>query len=298
MAKRGLFVGLATIDILYTLNDFPSENSKVVAQSQQILAGGPATNAAITFAFLGGSATLAAPVGRHTLGSLVREECRQYGVTLIDLVPDSDEIPPVSSVLVDRKGQRRVVSVNATRTTVQRFAADPVTMAEVSILLVDGHAMSAGLNWAQAAKAEGVTVVLDAGSWKPETDKLLKSVDYAICSADFIPPGCKNEDEVIQYLLASGIGNIAVTHGADPVRFVSLTSRGIVDVPAVEAVDTMGAGDIFHGAVCLFLAEGFAFEDALREAGKVASESCHYHGTRRWMETKDRETIAFPMQRS
>jgi len=284
MTRRGVFVGLATVDVIYNVIEFPSGNCKSVAQSQEILPGGPATNAAITFSFLGGEATLAAPVGRHPLASLVREECRRYGVALIDLAPDTDEIPPVSSVWVDRKGQRGVVSVNSTRTAVQRCEVDPSNLSEISVLLIDGHAMKACLAWATVARSAGVRVVFDGGSWKPETETLLKSVDTAICSADFLPPGCTREDEVIQFLRACGVANVAITHGADPVRFVSGDSTGSIDVPRLEAVDTMGAGDIFHGAFCFYVSEGCAFEDALAKAAKIASESCRYRGTRRWME--------------
>ena len=58
----GIFVGLSTIDLIYTVDEFPSANAKAVARSQAILAGGPATNAAITFSHLGGEATLVSPL--------------------------------------------------------------------------------------------------------------------------------------------------------------------------------------------------------------------------------------------
>jgi sugar/nucleoside kinase (ribokinase family) len=54
-------------------------------------------------------------------------------------------------------------------------------------------------------------------------------------------------------------------------------------VPQVEVVDTMGAGDVFHGAYCYFASTGRGFIESLAEAAKVASESCRYAGTREWM---------------
>jgi sugar/nucleoside kinase (ribokinase family) len=285
MANRGVFVGLSTVDVIYNLNDFPLENQKVVAQSQEVLVGGPATNAAITFGFLGGTPTLATPVGRHALASLVREECRRYGVQLIDLTPETEEIPPISSVWVDRAGQRRVASVNTTRTKIQRWEADAAVLAGIDIVLVDGHAMEAGLSWAQAARSAGATVVFDGGSWKPRTDELLKSVDIAICSADFLPPSCADEDHVIRYLRSCGVSKAAISHGADRIRFVAGELTGAIEVPHVEVVDTMGAGDILHGAFCFFMSDGCGFEESLRKAAEIASESCRYHGTRRWMES-------------
>jgi sugar/nucleoside kinase (ribokinase family) len=79
--------------------------------------------------------------------------------------------------------------------------------------------MQACLAWASAARALGTPVVLDGGSWKAGTDRLLNCVDTAICSADFLPPGCAGEDDVLPYLQRAGVGQIAVTHGAGRVRY-------------------------------------------------------------------------------
>lgn len=284
MTTQGIFVGLSTIDIIYNMDEFPARNKKAVAQSQEIVVGGPALNAAIAFSFLGGSTTLVTPVGQHTLGALMKEDCERYNLELIDLTPDSHETPPISSVWVDRQGQRSVVSVNASRTRIPLCDVLTTTLSKAQIVMVDGHAMSACVSWARAARLAGIKVVLDGGSWKPGTDELLGSIDTAICSNDFLPPGCSSEDEVSQYMRASGVKNIAITRGADPVRYASGSSTGIVEVPRVEAVDTTGAGDIFHGAFCFFVSTGYPFSGALREAARIASDSCRYPGTRKWME--------------
>ncbi|MBS1804161.1 MAG: sugar kinase [Acidobacteria bacterium] len=284
MKAKGIFVGLSTIDIIYTVAEHPAPNKKIAAESQQIIVGGPATNAAITFAFLGGRTTLVAPVGRHSLANVVREECSHSGIELIDLAPDSQDPPPMSSVWVDSEGQRSVISANAAGRIIPAAVADHERLAGASILMVDGHAMQACKTWAEAARSAGTLVVLDGGSWKPGTDAMLRNVDVAICSADFLPPGCATEDEVIDCLLASGVHSIAITHGASPIRFVSDSGSGFIDVPRVECVDTTGAGDIFHGAFCFHRANGCTVQDALQRAAIVASESCRYRGTRQWMQ--------------
>jgi sugar/nucleoside kinase (ribokinase family) len=143
--------------------------------------------------------------------------------------------------------------------------------------------MQACLTWSRAARAQRIPVVLDGGSWKDGTLELLKGVDFAICSADFMPPGCSSEDEAIMHLRACGVRNIAITKGAEPVRFVAGGASGAVDVPRVEPVDTMGAGDIFHGAFCYFYSFGCEFQEALRRAARIAAQSCRFHGAREWM---------------
>jgi len=94
---------------------------------------------------------------------------------------------------------------------------------------------------ARAARSAGIPAVLDGGSWKPGTDELLRHVDIAICSADFLPPGCSSEEEVIGFLSRRGVGKIAITLGAEALRFVSGVRSGTIEVPQVDAVDTMGA---------------------------------------------------------
>ena len=126
-------------------------------------------------------------------------------------------------------------------------------------------------------------MILDGGSWKPGTERLLENVDVAICSADFLPPGCSTSDEVTNYLRASGVARIAITHGADPIQAVSGIGLNDIQVPKVEALDTTGAGDVLHGAFCFYYSGGCGFEEALRRAALVASESCRYRGTREWM---------------
>jgi sugar/nucleoside kinase (ribokinase family) len=280
---NGIFVGLSTVDIVYGVDEFPAPNSKIVACSQEVFAGGPATNASIAFGYLGGKATLVTAVGNHAVASAITEELRRSSIELIDLNPEFDRAPVISSVTVNRKGERNVVSANATRVRALPAQIDEAVLEQASVVLVDGHFMEACQSWARAARARGIPVVMDGGSWKDGTGELLQSVDTAICSADFKPPGCASEEEVFRYLKERGVAKIAITHGAEPVRFVSGAAEGSVRVPRVELVDTMGAGDIFHGVFCYYASTGRGFKEALEEAARVATESCRSNGTREWM---------------
>ncbi len=279
----GIFVGLSTVDVVYSVEEFPPANSKIVARSQDVFAGGPATNASIAFGHLGGKSTLVTAVGRHPLASAIIGDLRQHSVQLIDLNPDFDQPPAISCVTVNRNGERNVVSANATRVTAEPAEVNEAILEEASVVLVDGHFMQACQVWSKAARSRGIQVVLDGGSWKAGMDELVKTVDTAICSADFMPPGCVTEHDVLKFLLDHGVKNIAITKGAEPIRFMSNGSFGMVPVPQVRLVDTMGAGDIFHGAFCYFASNGSVFEEALRSTARVASESCRFRGTREWM---------------
>ena len=278
-----VFVGLSTIDVVYGVDEFPAANTKVEASSQEVFVGGPATNAAITFAQLGGEPALVTAVGRNTLAIVVREELKKHKVQLVDLNPEFEGVPPLSSVTVDRNGNRNVVSANAIRVAIPPVKVETSLCEGARVVMVDGHFMEACQAWAGAAKARGKPVVLDGGSWKDGMEELLKSVHTAICSADFLPPGCASSDEVMAFLKSRGVANIAITGGAESIHFISGPSSGTIGVPQVEVVDTMGAGDILHGAYCFYASTGHGFIESLAEATKVASESCRYAGTREWM---------------
>lgn len=287
----GIFVGLSTIDIVYRVEKFPAPHTKIAAQSQDIFVGGPSTNAAVAFAHLGGAASLVTAVGRHALADVIRKDLEAHAVRLLDLNPSFDALPAISSVCVDAAGRRSIVSANAARIDVTATNVDLHALENARVVLVDGHFMQSCQTWAAAAHERGTPVVLDGGSWKDGTEELLASVSIAICSANFRPPGCSNEEKTVRYLKQHGVKHIAISNGADPVLFESGSSSGTLRVPQVAAVDTMGAGDILHGAFCFFVSIGHGFVEALSEAAQIASESCRYHGTREWMQHVTAEAL-------
>src|SRR5580700_4108226 len=99
---QGVFVGLSTIDIVYSVDVFSSGNVKINANSQDVFVGGPATNACIAFASLGGRASLVTAVGRHSLTRVIKDELGMYSIQLVDLNSSFDAVPVISSVSVDR----------------------------------------------------------------------------------------------------------------------------------------------------------------------------------------------------
>lgn len=284
---RGLFVGLSTVDIVYPVDDLPPRNVKISVPSQQIAAGGPATNAAITFAFLGGTSALVSAVGSHPLSAVIRQDLDHFAVSLHDIAGEQSEAPPISSILVIRaSGERTVVSANAAAFPALRVQCDPDWFEGVSLVLVDGHYMSLCTTVAEQARSRGIPVVLDSGSWKEGMAGLLRNVDIAICADDFRPPGCRDDRTVLDFLAGYGITRAAITRGAARICYLCDGTFGSIAVKQIQAVDTLGAGDIFHGAFCYWACQpGHSFVESLTFAAHVATQSCLHPGTRLWMET-------------
>ena len=285
-SKQGLFVGLTTLDCLYQADHPPTADEKVVASKSLLVAGGPATNAAVAFAQLGGrggnQAVLASAVGEHPLTALLREDLQDHGVTLADLAPKRQAPPPVSSIVVsEATGERAVVAANAVGMQGEVSQVSPDILAGISIVLIDGHQMAVGAQIAQWAKAKQIPVVVDAGSWKPDFETVLTLADGVVASAKFLPPGCATADDVFAYLQGLGVPQVAITRGAEPILYRDAENSGEIEVPKIRAVDTLGAGDIFHGAFCHFYRRHL-FEETLLKASRSASFACQYWGTRDW----------------
>ncbi len=283
MGRRGLFVGLVTLDLVYLTADLPDKNQKIVASDYIVAAGGPATNAAVTFSYLGNQSMLLSVVGAHPLKNLILTDLESHGVVTRDLDPSQSQPPPVSSIIVTQAtGERAVISINALKSQVERDRIPADILQGVDIILIDGHQMEVGIAIAEIAKASKIPVIIDGGSWKSGFERVLPFVDYAICSANFYPPNCNSAAEVFTYLEAAGIPHIAITHGNNPIQCLSHGRTSALEVPQIKAVDTLGAGDVFHGAFCHHICcENFT--NALASAADVASYSCQFFGTRRWM---------------
>jgi sugar/nucleoside kinase (ribokinase family) len=90
---------------------------------------------------------------------------------------------------------------------------------------------------------------------------------------------------VFEFLAAQNIRQLAITSGASPIRTLEHGRPGRIAIEQMRPTDTLGAGDIFHGAFCYYICEpGASFRDALARAARVASFSCRFPGTRSWME--------------
>lgn len=281
---NGLFIGLTTLDLIYLTDHFPHSNEKIVAIDETISAGGPATNAAITFKYFGNQATLLSVIGNNPISQLIYAELNDHSIDIFDLNPYQQKPLSTSSIIVSKAtGERAVVSVNATQSkAIVNNRLFLKKLQDIDVILVDGHQISTSIIIAKEAQRLKIPVVLDGGSWKPELLKVLPYVNYAICSENFYPPNCLNSLDVFHYLKEIKIPYIAITKGENPVQYWTKEESGNVEVSNIKAVDTLGAGDIFHGAFCHFILK-HNFKDSIAKASQVASIACQYFGTRQWM---------------
>lgn len=272
--------GLTTLDVTQTVDRVPGPDEKVTGRGLEVDFGGPAANAAAVAVALGVPARLVTAIGSGALGHVVRARLEAAGVEVVDLLEGQDVDPPVSTVLVTAAtGERAVVSVNDTRA--RELAPVPEGVLEgVGTLLLDGWLAQAAAPLAWSARGAGLRVLLDGGSVKPGTAEILASCEVAVLSADFHLP----EGDDLALVAALGPRLVARSAGPGPVEVLEDGVRRTVPVrPAARVVDTLGAGDVLHGALAAawdrWPGEAFA---ALAFATRVATASVEHPGARGW----------------
>lgn len=281
----GIFVGLCTLDVIQQVDHLPGVNEKVTARQQVLAAGGPATNAAVTFAALGGRAVLVTALGTRAMADLARYDLHEHGVEIVDVTPADRDRLAISSVLVSaRTGERAVVSTDAGPRPVDVVPDLDPWLTSADVVLVDCHHPALAERAAAVASRSDVPLVVDGGRWRPVMETVLPHAQTVICSADFRYPGTADTTTSAQHLVSMGVPDVVVTHGPDPVIWWHGANKVSVPVPAVVAADTAGAGDVFHGAYCYYATQpGRTIEQRLRAAAEVAAVKCAHFGTRSWL---------------
>jgi sugar/nucleoside kinase (ribokinase family) len=254
----------------------------------------------VTFAFLGGRATLLTGLGRSSRADSLRADLRRAGVRLIDAAGDDDDSEPALTFV--RPDTRHTDHAEAPLEAYYirsppgtRLSPPPsldTLVTESRAVLVDSHHPDLANAAVRAAREHRRLCLVDGRDWKKVTPHLLPFADVAVCSA-----GSRLRDhhrrvpkDTLGFLLDSGASWAVITDGPRPIRWASRahgTQPGI-PVPEVAVTNALGAGDIFCGALTHAVAALPAVDDdsfgtALQSAAQVAAHSCQSFGTRAWM---------------
>jgi sulfofructose kinase len=257
----------------------PGPDEKSVATGFLGCGGGPAANAAVAVARLGGRAGFAGYLGRDAFGEKHLDELRHEGVDT-SLVVRGPAPTPISTVLVKPDGSRSLVNYRADTPPV---SVDALNLSHLRFrtLLVDGHEPELALVLLDVARRLGVPVVVDAGSVHEGTRRLVSLADHLVCSEKFATEYTGEPDPVNAARALRAVSpSVVVTLGERGLIWNAGSATGRQSAFVVDAIDTTGAGDAFHGAFALGLARGLRWEETLRFAGAVAALCCTRLGAR------------------
>jgi sugar/nucleoside kinase (ribokinase family) len=282
MALNILCAGIAVQDIVMRVEHFPAPGAKIYASDYLITGGGCAANAAVTVARLGGQTQFAGPLGddkdeasRAIVAGLVRETIDCGGVVR---VPGGSA--SVSLILLDAAGEKEIATRRGEGLE-DTTPADPAALAAAAdAVLVDNRFPAFVTPICRAAAARGIPVVIDLDQATAPDHLLLKLGTHVIASAEGLRGTFKTQDLklALPQLAAHLKGFVAVTDGPDGIYFMKGDEVRHMPAFKVETVDTLGAGDAFHGAFTLALAEKGDVIQAMRFATAAAAIKCTRFG--------------------
>jgi sulfofructose kinase len=278
----GVFcLGIATLDYVYSVETMPTRGEKYRSRGLTVVGGGCAGNASVAIARLGGRCWLATRLADDLTGDQIVADLAAEGVETRFARRAAGLRSPVSAILVDAEGERMVISYS-----------DPAMPEDTGWLpqaLPEGAgAVLADTRWGEGALAAlalardaGVPGVLD-GDRKPPHPDLIATASHVAFSAQALREVAGEDDP---RLGLARIGRnlptwLAVTLGKEGVLFLEDGEVAHLPAFAVETVDTLGAGDVWHGAFALALAEGQGERAAIRFASAAAAIKCTRFGGR------------------
>ena len=279
-APRILCAGIIVLDEVFRVDEFPRPDGKVQAKDFFVVNGGCAANAAVAIARLGGRAFLAGPMGGpageddngdRVLKALTRERvdcsaCQRIGGLATAL----------SAIFMNARGDRTIVTYRD-----QRIAAtvprDPsAVVAGVDAVLADNRYPDFVRPICEAARRRNLPVVLDGDRPTVEDDPLFGIASHVVFSWECLreTTGVADLGEGLQRIADGTDAFLAVSNGPDDIVYLDRGRVLRLPVFNVAAVDTLGAGDAFHGGFVLALAEGRSEVEAMRFGAAVAGIKC------------------------
>lgn len=279
-APRILCAGIIVLDEVFRVDEFPQPDGKVQAKGFFVVNGGCAANAAVAIARLGGRAALAGPMGGppgedengdRVLKALARENVDCTACQRIDGLGTA-----LSAIFMNARGDRTIVTYRDERIA----AAAPVdperVVSTADAVLVDNRYPEFVGPICEAGRRHNLPVVLDGDRPTVENDPLFRIASHVVFSWECLRETTGVTDLGAGLLRIAGKTDafLAVSDGPDDIVYLDRGRVRRLPVFKINAVDTLGAGDAFHGGFVMALAEGRSEVEAMRFGAAVAGIKC------------------------
>lgn len=289
-----LCIGHSAYDVTLPLEGFPLENSKYGIKSKIEGGGGPAGNAAYLLSKWGVPTAYIGLLGNDIYGEKILKEFQSVGTDMSMAEIAEDYPTPYSTILVNVENASRTI-INSKKPYPQLdISEDKLKQINPKVILFDGHELKASIKALDLFPQ--AKTILDAGSVREGTLALAKKVDYLIVSENFALTYCEMDSMENEKDYKESIDKLK-TLNKEGIIVVTLGERGLIyeeedivktlDAYDVEAIDTTGAGDIFHGAFAYGLVKGYSLIDNLKLSSKTSAISVQTLGGRQSIPDKD-----------
>ena len=282
-----MLIGVAALDFVFAVPAFPEKAMKYRAEGAEIVVGGGAANAALAVSRLGGTAHLGARLGEDQIADIFLSLLAPEGVRtdLVQRTPGARS--SFSSIYIDTDGERQIMNFRGSDLAGDTGWIDDTP--EVQAVMTDTRWGAGAIRVLELASERGVPGVVDAEA--PMDKEMLSPASHVAFSLQGLMSFAKGDTPQEALLEADGMlpGWVCVTDGADGAYHVE--DGAVVNTPgfAVDVKDTLGAGDVWHGAFSLALAEGRNESESIRFANAAAAIKCTTFGGLRGC--PDRDTV-------
>ena len=274
--RKPLVVGLGQccLDILGQTNSYPELDQKAELNSLLIQGGGPVATALVTLARLGVPVALVGAVGDDAFGRQIRQGLEDEGVDCRYLLQSPEASSQVAFVSVDAEGHRNIFWHRGTAHLAVPESFPTVLSSSARILHLDGLHLGPAIAAAKVARSKNIVTLLDAGTLRPGIEKLLPLIDHLVVSEKFARQASNYDDPeaALKHLSGYGAATITITYGSSGSLSMDVGGQTFRQ-PAfrVNAIDTTGCGDVFHGGYIYGLLQNWPLQQTVRFAAACAA---------------------------
>jgi sulfofructose kinase len=280
---RILCIGMPVRDLTFRVTGVPARGSKENATYFEEICGGNALNAAIGIVRLGGRASVCGPMGdiRETSARYIFDKLAQEGIQTNHIVHMPGLVTPISTIMIDPSGERTIVTFRDPELWKVRLPAPATLLEDCAAILTESRCAEFCTDLCAEARRRGIPVIVDVDRAMSLREGLLTASSHLVFSSEPLQETADVADDgaALKKIARLTPSFLAGTRGAKGTIWLD-EQQNLQETPAfpVHTVDTLGAGDVFHGAFALAITEKQELRAALRFASAAAALKCTRFG--------------------
>jgi sulfofructose kinase len=280
---RILCIGMPVRDLTFHTPSVPGRGSKENATSFDEICGGNALNGAIGIVRLGGRASICGPMGdaKETSSRFIFEQMAHEGIETKQLIPMPGLVTPISAVMIDPSGERTIVTFRDPKLWHVKLPDFDTLLNDCDAILTESRCAEFCTELCAEAVRRGIPVIVDVDRAMSLREGLLNASTHLVFSSEPLQETADESDDgaALKKIAKLTKSFLAGTRGARGTIWLDQHGQ-LQETPAfpVHTVDTLGAGDVFHGAFALAVTEGQKLREALRFASAAAALKCTRFG--------------------
>jgi sugar/nucleoside kinase (ribokinase family) len=280
---RILCIGMPVRDLTFRVDGLPARGSKENASHFDEICGGNALNGAIGIARLGGRASICGPMGdaRETTSRYIFEKMAEEGIETKHIVHMPGLVTPISNIMIDPSGERTIVTFRDPELWKVHLPDADTLLDDCDAILTESRCAAFCTDLCAEARRRGIPVIVDVDRAMSLREGLLTASSHLVFSSEPLQEtaGVADDGEALKKIARLTQSFLAGTRGAQGTIWLD-EHQTLQQTPAfpVHTVDTLGAGDVFHGAFALAITEKQVLRAALRFASAAAALKCTRFG--------------------